>query len=189
MVEFGGQEEEKDEEDQEEEEKAIEGDPQVPLDVKAKKPQLRQRMSSVKGKPVKENLAQGTGKQEVRAYHPPLLTSSALHVSILALTNQILSYLSIWFLNQGRLIVNEVREIGSIKSSVYTSYSKAGYGFILLPTIAALCIAAQAAQVLGSYWIVWWQSDQWNESVGFYMALYAVLGVLQAIMTLLLGVA
>lgn len=69
MVEFGGQEEEKEEEQDAAEEEAIEGDAQGEKQAAqieaAKKPEMRKRMSSMKGRDAKGNLAQGTGKKEV----------------------------------------------------------------------------------------------------------------------------
>jgi hypothetical protein len=69
MVEFGGQEEEKEAEEEAEEEDAIEGDAQgenkAAILEDLKKPEMRKRMSSMK-KEVKEDLAKGTGKKEVR---------------------------------------------------------------------------------------------------------------------------
>jgi ABC-type multidrug transport system fused ATPase/permease subunit len=42
--------------------------------------------------------------------------------------------------------------------------------------------------VMNSYWLVWWQNDTFNESTGFYMGIYAFLGVAQAIFTFFMGV-
>lgn len=75
MIEFGGEKEEKEEEEQAEEEEAIDGDAQGDKQVidaieekkLGRKPELRKRMSSVRGKPA--NLAEGTGKKEVRTIY------------------------------------------------------------------------------------------------------------------------
>ena len=87
------------------------------------------------------------------------------------------------------LIKEEVRITGKVQKSIYTNYSKAGHGWILLPTIFLLAVLMQGAQSVGAYWLVWWTSDHWNQSIGFYQGLYAVLGLLQAGFTLLLGLA
>lgn len=58
---------------------------------------------------------------------------------------------------QGKLIVEEARNTGGIENAVYSRYSKAGYGALMLPMIIGLSCAMQGAQAIGSYWIVWWQ--------------------------------
>lgn len=65
--------------------------------------------------------------------------------------------------------------------------------------LVLLCILMQGAQSVSSYWIVWWEKDEFSRPPstftpfleltlsGFYMAIFATLGVTQAIMTLCLG--
>ncbi|KAG8946658.1 hypothetical protein FRC04_011552 [Tulasnella sp. 424] len=89
---------------------------------------------------------------------------------------------------EGRLLKAEKRSTGSIDKGVYVTYMKAGKGYIVIPLILLTCILMQGSQVLNSYWLIWWQENSFNRSTRFYMVLYAVLGVSQAVFTFLLGV-
>ncbi|KAG8983844.1 hypothetical protein FRB90_005701, partial [Tulasnella sp. 427] len=109
---------------------------------------------------------------------------------------------------EGRLLKAEKRSTGSIdkkgerffilecsKSAayskifiVYLTYIKAGNGWINLPLILLACVIMQGSQVLNSYWLIWWQENSFHRSTRFYMILYAVLGVSQAVFTFVLGV-
>ncbi|EPQ54017.1 ABC transporter [Gloeophyllum trabeum ATCC 11539] len=81
----------------------------------------------------------------------------------------------------------EERNTGSISSSVYKSYMKAGRGAIVLPALFASLVLIQCATVLSSYWLVWWQDMTFNRPQGFYMGIYAALGVSQAISFFFMG--
>jgi hypothetical protein len=45
----------------------------------------------------------------------------------------------------------------------------------------------QGANVIAGYWLVWWHEIQFKQPQGFYMGIYAALGVSQAIGFFLLG--
>ncbi|KAL7411550.1 ABC protein [Mrakia frigida] len=159
MKEFGGAAEEEDEEEKEAEAEAIEG---IDSKMEKKRDGLTRMMSVQEVVEVDEKREDEVRQQETEE------AEVARKV-------------------EGKLILDEKRETGTIKSSVYSTFSKAGYGNVLIPSILLLCVLMQGSQTLGSYWIVWWQADHWNRSAGFYMALYAALGITQALMTLVLG--
>lgn len=79
---------------------------------------------------------------------------------------------------EGRLMKAEKRTIGSIDTDgayffdysrrshyshssvvVYMTYLKAGNGWVILPTIVLSGVLMQAAQVMNSYWLIWWQNE------------------------------
>ena len=45
----------------------------------------------------------------------------------------------------------------------------------------------QGANVMAGYWLVWWQGMKFKEPQGFYMGIFAALGVAQAVGFFLLG--
>lgn len=85
------------------------------------------------------------------------------------------------------LMDQEERNTGVVGNSVWGSFIKAGNGWILIPTLLVAVVTMQGATVMNSYWLVWWQDNQFKKSSGFYMGIYAVLGVAQAILTFFMG--
>ncbi|KAH9013509.1 ABC transporter [Lactarius pseudohatsudake] len=81
----------------------------------------------------------------------------------------------------------EERNTGAVNFQVYKQYILSGNGMVLLPVMFVATVLMQISFVLSSYWLVWWQELQWKRSQGFYMAIYATLGVGQAIAALLNG--
>ncbi|KAI4517938.1 P-loop containing nucleoside triphosphate hydrolase protein [Schizophyllum commune Loenen D] len=88
---------------------------------------------------------------------------------------------------QGKLIIKEKRATGSVSTQVYKEYLKAGKGWVTVPLIFVTMALMQGFQVMNNYTLVWWQADSFHRSFGFYQMLYAVLGIGQALFTLLLG--
>ncbi|KAF8318754.1 ABC protein [Clavulina sp. PMI_390] len=88
---------------------------------------------------------------------------------------------------EGILIKKEVRKTGSISSAVYRSYMRAGGGMAMLLLTVSSAVLMQAATVLTSYWLVWWEGETFHKPSGFYMGIYAGLGTTQAIFTFVLG--
>ncbi|KAJ7104127.1 P-loop containing nucleoside triphosphate hydrolase protein [Mycena belliarum] len=85
------------------------------------------------------------------------------------------------------LMQDEDRETGAVAGHVYSRYIKAGKGkYLLLPLVASL-VLSQAANIVASYWLIYWEELKWPESQGFYMAIYAALGVLQAMLYFVMG--
>ncbi|KAG6861355.1 hypothetical protein C0995_001088 [Termitomyces sp. Mi166 len=81
----------------------------------------------------------------------------------------------------------EERNTGAISWEVYKEYSRAGRGPIVLPLLFLSLVLIQGATVMSSYWLVYWQEEKWPRSQGFYMGIYAFLGVSQAISFFLMG--
>lgn len=88
---------------------------------------------------------------------------------------------------EGRLMVSEVRKTGSVDRKVYYAYLKAGKAIITLPIILICAVAMQAANVLSTVWLTWWEADTFKKPNGFYQGLYAVLGLSAAVLTFGMG--
>ncbi|KAI0283629.1 ABC transporter [Russula aff. rugulosa BPL654] len=85
------------------------------------------------------------------------------------------------------LMKAEERNIGEVKLHMYKRYFQSGSGVVLLPAMFVTILLMQASFVLSTYWLVWWQDRQWPRSQGFYMGIYAILGVAQAFASFLNG--
>lgn len=85
------------------------------------------------------------------------------------------------------LMDQEERNTGVVGNSVWGSFFLAGNGWVLVPLLALAITAMQGATVMNSYWLVWWQNDQFMEPSGFYMGIYAALGIAQALLTFAMG--
>ncbi|KZP00831.1 ABC protein [Calocera viscosa TUFC12733] len=88
---------------------------------------------------------------------------------------------------EGRLIQAEKRKTGSVGTQVYGTYLRAGGGWFNSLMVLFLGSAMQACSVMATYWLVWWQENEFDKPNGFYMGLYATLGVSQALLTLAMG--
>ncbi|KAI5990317.1 ABC protein [Pisolithus orientalis] len=88
---------------------------------------------------------------------------------------------------EGRLIVKERRNTGSVSLKVHWAYLVAGRGAIMLPLIIMLMIVMQVSQIMGSYTLVWWESNTWNRPNSFYQILYGCFGIGQALFTFFVG--
>ncbi|KAG7096565.1 hypothetical protein E1B28_003986 [Marasmius oreades] len=81
----------------------------------------------------------------------------------------------------------EERNTGAVNADIYKAYFRAGNGKWIIPVLVlALCLV-QASTVLSSYWLVYWEENHFNMSSGVYMAIYAVLGVAQAVFMFIMG--
>ncbi|GJE96593.1 ABC transporter [Phanerochaete sordida] len=85
------------------------------------------------------------------------------------------------------LMQAEERNTGAVSGMVYKEYLKAGRGKIIIPLLVLSLAFLQGAQVMSSYWLVYWQEKKWSQSPGFYMGIYAGLGISQAIGFFLMG--
>ena len=75
---------------------------------------------------------------------------------------------------KGKTIMQEEeRSIGAVNWKVYKSYLAAGNGYILVPVLLFSLLLVQIAQVLSSYWLVFWQEQQFNQPAGFYVRDFA----------------
>ncbi|KAH9031752.1 ABC transporter [Lactarius pseudohatsudake] len=80
-----------------------------------------------------------------------------------------------------QLMQVEERNTGSVNVRVYKQYIQSGNGMVLVPVFLVTLMLMQVSMVLSSYWLVWWQEREWQRPQGFYMGIYATLGVGQAL--------
>ncbi|KAH9068491.1 ABC transporter [Lactarius deliciosus] len=88
-----------------------------------------------------------------------------------------------------QLMQVEERNTGAVNVRVYKQYIQSGNGTVLVPVLLVTLMLMQVSMVLSSYWLVWWQERQWRRPQGFYMGIYATLGVGQALAAFLNGTA
>lgn len=86
-----------------------------------------------------------------------------------------------------RLMQDEERNQGTIKSETWTGYFKAGHGIILVPILLFAVAIAQGFTVMTSYWLIWWQAMEWGLSNNTFMGIYAALGIGSAITAFFMG--
>ncbi|KAF6757234.1 ATP-binding cassette transporter YOR1 [Ephemerocybe angulata] len=79
------------------------------------------------------------------------------------------------------LMQEEERNTGSVSWDMYKVYARAGKGKITIPLISFSLLMVPGTMVMSSYWLVWWQQSEWNKSQGFYMGIYAALGLSQVV--------
>jgi len=71
---------------------------------------------------------------------------------------------------KGKTIMqDEERNIGAVTLEIYKSYLGAGNGHILFPVLLLSLFLVQGTQVMSSYWLVFWQEQQFNQPAGFYV--------------------
>ncbi|TYJ53514.1 hypothetical protein B9479_005845 [Cryptococcus floricola] len=87
------------------------------------------------------------------------------------------------------LMQAEERNTGGLQNGTFFGYLKAGRGVILVPTLLFAVALAQAFTVITSFWLVWWEERKWPQSNGFYMGIYAGLGIGTALATFFQGFA
>ncbi|CAE6453958.1 unnamed protein product, partial [Rhizoctonia solani] len=86
-----------------------------------------------------------------------------------------------------QLMQVEERNTGAISGSAYLDYFKAANGKILIPLLLVSILLTQGATVMSAYWLVYWQEMKWAYPQGFYMGIYAGLGVAQALSIFAMG--
>lgn len=72
------------------------------------------------------------------------------------------------------LMQQEERNAGAMKKGTYSSYLRAGKGFIMVPVLLFCVALAQGFFVMTSFWLVYWQERQWGLSDGVYMGVSLV---------------
>ncbi|KAH9031754.1 ABC transporter [Lactarius pseudohatsudake] len=87
-----------------------------------------------------------------------------------------------------QLMQAEERNTGAVNVQVYKQYFRSGNGVVLVPIMLVTIVLMQVSFVLSSYWLVWWQEREWQRPQGFYMGIYATLGVGQALATFMNGI-
>ncbi|GAA6012116.1 hypothetical protein JCM10207_005134 [Rhodosporidiobolus poonsookiae] len=85
------------------------------------------------------------------------------------------------------LMQEEERATGSVSGAVYRHIFHLANGWVTFTLLAFSVALQQGAQVVGSYLLVWWQEDEFNQPQSFYEGMYAMLGVLQAVFSFALG--
>lgn len=72
--------------------------------------------------------------------------------------------------------------------SVYAGYLKAARIY-MGPFVMLSVVLMQAATIVNAYSLTWWTEDTFNKGKGFYLGIYAALGVAVAVFTFTMGVA
>ncbi|WRT68580.1 uncharacterized protein IL334_005558 [Kwoniella shivajii] len=80
-----------------------------------------------------------------------------------------------------KLMQSEERNTGALRKGTFWEYIKAGNGVFMTPILFVAIAFAQATYVITSYWLVWWQEYKWDYGNGFYMGIYAFLGIFTAV--------
>ncbi|WVR09429.1 hypothetical protein IAU60_006496 [Kwoniella sp. DSM 27419] len=75
----------------------------------------------------------------------------------------------------------EERNTGALKRGTFFQYIKSGRGALMAPFLLTAIALAQGTYVITSYWLVWWQEYKWPQPNGFYMGVYAGLGIMTAL--------
>ena len=71
---------------------------------------------------------------------------------------------------KGKTIMqDEERSVGAVPWKTYKTYITAGNGIILVPALILSLLLVQGAQVMSSYWLVFWQEQQFHKPPGFYV--------------------
>ena len=82
---------------------------------------------------------------------------------------------------QGKTIMQkEERNVGAITWKIYKAYLTAGNGYILVPALLLFLPLMQGTQVMSSYWLVFWQEQQFDKPTWFYVRDVSLLSPLAA---------
>lgn len=82
----------------------------------------------------------------------------------------------------GALMTQEEKASSSVPWSVYGAYVKASGTLFNAPLVVFLLVLSQGANIVTSLWLSFWTSGKYNLSTGVYIAIYAALGVAQALL-------
>ncbi|KAI6025090.1 hypothetical protein PISMIDRAFT_27312 [Pisolithus microcarpus 441] len=85
------------------------------------------------------------------------------------------------------MMQEEERNTGAVRWQIYQQYLSAGHGLIFVPSLLLSLVLMQGANVMSAYWLVYWEEMKWNYPQGFYMGIYAALGVSQAFTMFFVG--
>ena len=81
--------------------------------------------------------------------------------------------------NGGGTMEQEERNTGSVDGFVYRSYIMAGQGWWTIPLAVAAAVLMQGSTTLSTYYINWWARYEHDHTIGFWIGLYVMLGILQ----------
>ncbi|KAI6165735.1 ABC transporter [Pisolithus thermaeus] len=85
------------------------------------------------------------------------------------------------------MMKEEERNTGAVRWQIYQQYLSAGHGLIFVPSLLISLVIMQGANVMSAYWLVYWEEMKWNYPQGFYMGVYAALGISQAFTMFVVG--
>ena len=85
------------------------------------------------------------------------------------------------------LMSSEVVHTGNMGSKTYGGWLKAANGWVTVPLLLLAVTCSQALTIITSYWLVYWQEDQFNRQYSFYEGLYVLLGLGSAFALFLMG--
>ncbi|KAF4984405.1 hypothetical protein FDECE_17091 [Fusarium decemcellulare] len=80
------------------------------------------------------------------------------------------------------LMTQEEKATSSVPWSVYGAYVKASGSILNFPLVVFLLILSQGANIMTSLWLSYWTANKYDLSTGVYIAIYAVLGLVQALL-------
>lgn len=86
------------------------------------------------------------------------------------------------------LMQQEERAQASVSWGVYGAYISASGSLINAPFVIFVLLLSQGANIMTSLWLSYWTSDKYGFSTGVYIAIYAGLGVAQAVLMFLFSV-
>lgn len=86
-----------------------------------------------------------------------------------------------------KLMQEEERATGAVGFKVYKQYLQAARPYMGFGVLLSL-VLMQAATVINSYVLVWWQENNFGFSTGGYLAMYAGTGVSVALFTFAMGI-
>ncbi|KAH6976872.1 ABC transporter type 1, transmembrane domain-containing protein [Ilyonectria destructans] len=79
------------------------------------------------------------------------------------------------------LMTQEEKATSSVPWPVYGAYIKPSGSLLSAPLVVFLLILSQGANIVTSLWLSYWTADKYDLSMGVYIAIYAALGVVQAL--------
>ncbi|KAK4699731.1 hypothetical protein P7C70_g6527, partial [Phenoliferia sp. Uapishka_3] len=132
-------------------------------------------------------LAQEFGGAPAEDIAPEVREGRATSISETESTSGEITPLKEVFAPQKEMMQQEELVTGATSGSVYRDYFKAAKGWITIPPLILSLILMQAATNLAQFTLTWWQDDHWNRGSGFYMGLYAGMGVTSAVFTFFAG--
>jgi len=63
----------------------------------------------------------------------------------------------------------EERNVSAVAWEIYKTYLAAGNGHILVPSLLLSLLLLQGAQIVSSYWLVFWNEQLFYQPVGYYV--------------------
>ena len=87
------------------------------------------------------------------------------------------------------LMQQEERAVKAVPWGVYQAYINASGSALFGPFTIFLLIISQGTNIVSSLWLSWWTSNKFGYSTGLYIGIYALFGVLQALMMYAFSVA